>query len=85
MSSAFGLTIMMIFLIIGMLLLPCIISAAFLEWGVSRWKRVGFNTHRYRTILILCIGFRLLLPAGYYGKFGTEYRRIVDVISGYSA
>lgn len=84
MPSVFGLTILMIFLIIAMLLLPCIIAAAFLEWGVSRWKGVAFNNHRYRTILILCIGFRLLLPPTYSGKFGTEYRRIVDIISGYS-
>lgn len=84
MSSALS-VIMMIFIIIVMLLLPCIIAAAFLEWGVSRWKRVGFSKHRYRTILILCIGFRFLLPPGYSEKFGTESRRIVDVISGYSA
>lgn len=68
---------------ITLLLLPCIIAAAFFEWGVSRWKRVEFNTYRYKTILILCIAFRLLLPTLYYGKLGTEYRRVYDLFSGY--
>lgn len=79
----FFVIIIMTMIAITLLLLPCIISAAFFEWGVSRWKRVEFNKYRYKTILILCIAFRLLLPTMYYGKLGTEYKKIFDLFSGY--
>lgn len=82
MISFFG-VLFIIMLIIAIILLPCIIAAAFFEWGFSRWKRVPFNKHRYQTILILCIAFRLLLPNGYYGKLGTQFREVVDSVSGY--
>lgn len=72
-------------ILVGVLicLLPSMLAAVFFEWGISRWKGVQFNKHRYITILILCVAFRLLIPCG-SPKLGTQFREVVDVICGYS-